>query len=469
MSMLMRRGRAVVVVFGLTLYAGGCGLHASQRPPSIRDDTYDPLLGLASFDSAWARLGATYYDTTFRGNNWLEMRRLFRPMAERARSNAQVREAIDSLFARLGDSHLTIIPNDVADEMKSVATVDSIREVGSVGIESRLVDGRLTVVTVEPRSTAAGAGVQLGWEILEVDGLRVAHLMEAARSLTRAQDRRRALLQIPLRVRAATERPVGTRIALSFRAPDTRSIRMEIPAGTWRGDIVKYGPLPPQFFSFSHRRLEDADGCVGAIYFSAWMLPVLPRMEQAMSELSVCRGIVLDLRGNLGGVAALVMGTSGFFVNDTVSLGRLDARGTSLRYMVNPRRSNRLGQRVEPFAGPVAIVVDELSASTSEIFAQGMREIGRARLFGDTTAGEALPAGMSRLPNGDLMIHAIADFHSPNGKRIEATGVVPDEVFPRTRKALLANRDQAFERAVDWVKSHSVTVPSRVTRRSSHP
>jgi carboxyl-terminal processing protease len=115
---------------------------------------------------------------------------------------------------------------------------------------------------------------------------------------------------------------------------------------------------------------------------------------------------------------------------------------------------------VTPFAGPVAVVVDERSASTSEFFAGGMQALGRARVFGVPSAGQALPALMPRLPNGDVLLHAIADFVGPGGVRWEGAGVVPDTEARPGRAALLAGRDPALESAVAWIRSQAGT-PAR--------
>ena len=80
-----------------------------------------------------------------------------------------------------------------------------------------------------------------------------------------------------------------------------------------------------------------------------------------------------------------------------------------------------------PFAGPVAILVDAMSGSATECFAGGMQSIGRARVFGQTSMGQALPALFDRLPNGDLLIHAYGDFVTADGTRLEGRGVVPDQ------------------------------------------
>jgi carboxyl-terminal processing protease len=124
-----------------------------------------------------------------------------------------------------------------------------------------------------------------------------------------------------------------------------------------------------------------------------------------------------------------------------------------LRLIANPRLSNAAGQRVSPFQGRLAVVVDGLSASTSEIFAGALQSLGRARVFGDTTAGQALPATLFRLPNNDVLMLAVADFRGPHGERIEGRGVVPDVVKKINRADLIQGRDAAVESALQWIAS----------------
>jgi carboxyl-terminal processing protease len=80
-----------------------------------------------------------------------------------------------------------------------------------------------------------------------------------------------------------------------------------------------------------------------------------------------------------------------------------------------------------------------------------MQSLGRARVFGQTTMGQALPALVDRLPNGDVLIHAWGDFVTGTGVRIEGRGVVPDEPVELTRKALLSGRDATLDGALAWI------------------
>ncbi|HEX8670300.1 MAG TPA: S41 family peptidase, partial [Longimicrobium sp.] len=162
-------------------------------------------------------------------------------------------------------------------------------------------------------------------------------------------------------------------------------------------------------------------------------------------------GIVIDMRGNFGGVGGMAMGVAGHFTERRDTIGTMITRRDRLQFVANPRRSTRAGASVRPFAGPVAVLTDALTISTAEIFAGGLQKLGRARVFGAPSAGQALPSLATKLPNGDVLVHAVADFRGPGGYRLEGPGVVPDVAAPLTRAALLAGHDPALDAALRWI------------------
>jgi carboxyl-terminal processing protease len=149
-------------------------------------------------------------------------------------------------------------------------------------------------------------------------------------------------------------------------------------------------------------------------------------------------------------VLTMLMGVSGHFFDAPRSLGTLRMRDSELRLIANPRLVSPDGARVTPYAGRVAILVDETSYSASEVFAGGMQAAGRARVFGTRTPGGALPALMRKLPNGDVLEYAIADFVTASGERIEGRGVVPDEPVHPSRASVAAGEDSVLDAAVRW-------------------
>jgi carboxyl-terminal processing protease len=218
-----------------------------------------------------------------------------------------------------------------------------------------------------------------------------------------------------------------------------------------QGDPVTLGHLPTLVARLEQRTLSGPHGRpVGYIHFNVWMTPLAAAIDRAVDASRRAAGLVIDLRQNPGGVLTMLMGVSGHFFDRPRTLGTLHTRESELKLIANPRLVSAEGAGVAPFAGRVAIIVDETSYSASEIFAGGMQAAGRARVFGARTPGGALPAIMRRLPNGDVLEYAIGDFVTVSGHRIEGQGVVPDEPVRRSRAAVASGQDPALDAAVRW-------------------
>jgi len=158
------------------------------------------------------------------------------------------------------------------------------------------------------------------------------------------------------------------------------------------------------------------------------------------------KGVIIDLRGNPGGLGAMAMGMSGWFIEGKGQrLGVMTLRTGDLKFVINPRPQS--------YQGPVAVLVDEVSASTSEIMAGGLKDLGRARLFGVTTAGAALPSVIDKLPNGDGFQYAIANYISEGGEQLEGQGVVPHVEIIADRAMLLEKGDPVLHAAVEWINN----------------
>ena len=125
-------------------------------------------------------------------------------------------------------------------------------------------------------------------------------------------------------------------------------------------------------------------------------------------------------------------------------------RAGEMRFVAMPRGVDTSGQLRDAFEGPLAVLIDERSMSTSEIFAAGLKSTDRARLFGTSTPGYALPAMTIRLPSQDVLYHVISNLTDPEGVRIEGQGVAPDEAVPLRRADLLEGLDAAMEAALEW-------------------
>jgi carboxyl-terminal processing protease len=399
------------------------------------------------FDAAWLIVRNTHFDPTFNGVDWNQVHDDLRPRAEAATTPDALRGVIEAMLARLGQSHFALVPTGAGE------TADLS---GSPGFEFRLVGREAIVVTVDPLGPTAGI-VRPGWSIAAIDGVSVTSILDdvpvaSVLSLVRFEGWRR--------VTARLRGPVGTSAAVVFTDAGGGERRLTVKREPESGQRVQVGTMPTLAVRTNSRAVSTPGGrTAGLIHFNVWMAPVDGFVQRAVDQFRGAAGIVLDLRGNPGGLAMMVMGISGHFLDEPVLLGRMKTRDAELRLNANPRRVSAAGTPVRPYAGPVAILVDDLTGSASECFAGGLQAIGRARIFGARTMGQALPAIFSRLPNGDVLVHAMGDFVTAAGVRLEGQGVQPDVEVPIARRALAEGRDPALEAALQWIDAATPARP----------
>ena len=395
-------------------------------------------LNIESFEHVWSTVRDKHWDPKLGGLDWQGVHDELRPRLERAATMEQAREAMEDMLSRLKQTHFDIVPAAVYEEMDGGGKGE-----GRTGIEVRVVEGRALVVSTEPDSPAAKSGVKPGWEIERVDGKPLdPGLRKIDRNFRDSTLHDLMLEQAVLTRLAGSE---GSRVKVSLREAQGRNTTIEMERARPRGAEFSFGNLPPLYFWVEARKARPD---VGYIRFNLFFAPetLNKAVENAVKDCATCRGFVVDLRGNLGGIGGLAPGVAGWFLDTPgLRLGDMLLRTTKLKFVVFPRPT--------VFRGPLAILVDGCSASTSEIFAGGMQDLKRARVFGMRSAGAALPSMFERLPNGDGFQYAIANYISEGGKQLEGAGVIPDETAGPTRHELLEGRDPALDRALAWIES----------------
>jgi carboxyl-terminal processing protease len=395
-------------------------------------------LDLESFEKVWSTVREKHWQQNPGGLDWQAIHAEFRPRAERAADAAGMRAVMREMLGRLKQTHFGIVP------ASAYALLEEGGGAGVTGIDLRVLDGAAIVVGVEPGSSAGRAGVKPGWQVSGAAGAGFAPLVAKAAGLSIPE------LQLTRSLASRLTGQPGGRLRVSFVDGVGKAVDVELPLEPERGELVKFGHLPPQRMWFESKRL----GATGYLRFNLFMdvVRVMGGFEKLVAGCQPCDGLILDLRGNPGGIGGMAMGISGFLIaTPDHKLGVMYLRDTTLRFVVNPRP--------EVFEGPVAVLVDALSASTSEILAGGLKDLGRARIFGTRTAGAALPSIFERLPNGDGFQYAVANYVSEGGKPLEGEGVTPDEQVRLTREALLAGRDPVVEAALAWIRSQKGTIP----------
>jgi carboxyl-terminal processing protease len=403
---------------------------------------------LETFDAVWTIVRDTHFDPTFNGVDWDAARTEFRPKAAAAKTPSELRAVLHAMLGRLGQSHFSVIPASAAGGSEEAADGSA-----TPGFDIRIVGGEVLVTTVAPGSGAETAGIRPGWKLTAVGDQRVSDLLKR---LEETPDERVRNLEAWRSLQGRMRGSDGSELTLAFEDGTGTEVTRTIARWRQQGQPITVGNLPTMYVNVtSEERKTPAGKRAGVIGFNVWMAAVDRPFQLAVDEYRDASGIVIDLRGNPGGLAAMMMGIAGHFIPERESLGVMKSRDNELKFTVNPRLVSAKGARVETFAGPVAILVDGLSASASECFTGGMQSLGRVRVFGERSMGAALPSQFDRLPNGDVFIHATADFVTADGTRLEGRGVIPDEAIPLRRADLLAGRDAALDAALAWIDNKS--------------
>ena len=470
----------VALIVGLAPLGCSTTSTTSETHAVEKQRTISEADALADFDAAWQLVYDTHFDTNFNGVDWVAVRDELRPKAANAQSRGELRGIMQDMLSRLGQSHFGIIPADAAEpdtqpsdsdheeahadgaEAK-VSSTDAVVPNGDgdgdaePGIDLRLIDGQAVVNSVRKDSPADKAGVKTGWVLKKVRDREVSDLIDRLRETLDENELRIYSVRV---INDRLQGSEGSTIDLTFLNGVDGEIPMELERVAAPGEYVKFGNLPPmsthlEWSRESFRGESGEEVQIGIIRFNIFMIPIAPKFERAMYELRDCDGIIIDLRGNPGGVGALSSSISRFIMSEKGSLGTMTMRGAELSFNVEPVVVTTWGEPLEPFTGPVAIVQDAGSASTSEVFAGGLQSLGRAKVFGTRSAGMALPSAMDKLPSGDVLLHAIADFVTSTGARMEHDGVIPDVEVKPTREALLKGIDAPEQAAKEWIASES--------------
>jgi len=389
-------------------------------------------LNLDSFEKVWTTIRDKHWQKNPGGLDWQAIHAEFRPKVEKAESTAAARAVIREMLGRLHQTHFAIFPGNVYEDVGTESGGS-----GSPGIETRVLDGQAIVTAVDPGSPAEKAGVKPGWAVISVDGKDLAPVIQKVQSVPELRE-----LTLERAVQAVLSGPERGKLSVVFLDGANRQQTLSLSLDPPRGQASHFGNLPTEYVWIESKKIGDT----GYIRFNMFLdlVRVMGRFGDTAASCKTCDGLIIDLRGNPGGIGGMAMGMAGYLVDKPdQKLGTMYMRDNALKFVINPR--------AEVFRGPVAILVDGSSASTSEIFAGGLKDLGRARIFGTKTAAAALPSMIEKLPNGDGFQYAMANYISEGGQALEANGVTPDVEVKLTRPALLSGHDPVVDAALEWI------------------
>ena len=274
-----------------------------------------------------------------------------------------------------------------------------------IGARVTLTDAGLTVISPIPGAPAEAAGIRAGDIILAVDGAPIDHL---------------TLIEAVNLIRG----PRGTDVILLVRHADSvenESItvtRGRIPIDSTTFQMLESGVAHLWVYGFSDTTEQE----------------VRTALEQFRDAEG--RGLVLDLRNNPGGLLAAVIDVADLFLDGGPILYEIDAQGNRTDHEAGPGGDAR--------SIPIVVLVNQYSASASEILAGAIKVNNRAPVVGETTFGKGSVNITRELSDGSAIYFTIRRWYLPDGTQIEGHGVTPNvEIATDTQALPVALEDDA--------------------------
>ncbi|HEX7708383.1 MAG TPA: S41 family peptidase [Thermoanaerobaculia bacterium] len=380
---------------------------------------------LDAFEQVWSTIDTKYYDPTFKGLNWGDVRVRYRSAVLGTEDSEPFHAILNDMVQQIPDSHLSVTPPPKAE-------ATHIASRAGVGVELTTIGDEVIVTATEPEGPAALAGIRPGDRVLGVDGRSVESVF--GDFVARA-----SAWEVTPELRDA-RRSVSVFRALLGAEGSTVVVRIEDESGRTRDLTLQrsrsssHGALLPATFARVSER-------VGILRIPIWAGELEAKFDAALEECRTCDAMIIDLRGNVGGYATLLSALAGRLLVE-------DAVLSEWRYRDRVETLSAKGSGAAAFRGRVFVIIDGRSASSSELFAASLQDLGRARVVGTRSGGAVLPSLIEKLPTGGSLLYPIADAVRPSGERVEGRGVQPDVILETSRATLYAERDIVLEETI---------------------
>jgi carboxyl-terminal processing protease len=348
------------------------------------------LLGLQGDSPVSAALERGIYKNLKTFNEVLEI--VQKNYVEEIESKKLIEGAINGMMKSL-DPHSTYMTADMYKELE----VETRGSFGGIGIEITIKKDVLTVVSPIEDTPAFNAGIKAGDQIIQIDGKSTKDItiMEAVKKLRGPKD---------------------SRVTITIMRENLTKPKEFVITR----DIIKIKSIKSKIF----------DDRIGYIRVSSFQERTVDDLKKEIKDINakvgVITGLILDFRNNPGGLLNQAIGVTDIFLKSGIIVS------TKGRTKSMESQSVAKDDGDEPTC-PIVVLVNEGTASASEIVAGALQDNGRALVIGTQTFGKGSVQTVIPLEEGSALKLTTAKYYTPNGRSIQAEGIKPDIIVKHIR------------------------------------
>lgn len=355
------------------------------------------------FEHTWQVVKNEYYDPNFNRQYWVRWKNHYKG---KIKTEEDAKVAIDSMLESLDDPYSRFLTKrEFAEQNSSITS-----KISGIGVNIVNDSGKTKIINVIENTPAQFADLKSGDIIISVDGVKVSGL---------------SLAQVSSLVKGPVNTFVSMDILRGNEVIKKKIIRKEISIKTVKSSVDKN---------------------IGYIQLTSFISTATPNeFLEALENTHDTKGLIIDLRGNTGGLLPNAVFISNLFINKGKIVSIVGRNGYHYDIMAQDTNVN--------IDKPVILLVDGASASASEIFSGAMKDYHRAKLVGTKTYGKGMVQKIIPMPNETGLNLTVAKYLTPKGSDINKLGINPDIEMPIKQADILAKKDTQLEKAKDILNS----------------
>lgn len=404
---MRKRVKAVILFVGaaLTLFAANA-FYLNNHNPFLEVEQQKINTSQVSpqklFDTTWQTIKNEYYDPSFNKQAWARWKNRYRG---KIKTEEDAKVAIDTMLASLDDPYSRFLTKeDFAEQNSSITS-----KISGIGVNIISDSGKIRIISVIDNTPAQFADLKVGDIILAIDDKKVSG---------------HSLADVSNMVRGPVNTFVNIDVLRKKELIKKKIIRKEFTIKTVKSSIDKN---------------------IGYIQIASFISNSTPNeFLEALENTNNTDGLIIDLRGNTGGLLPNAIFISNLFIQKGKIVSIVGRNGYHYDIMAQDNNVN--------IEKPVILLVDGASASASEIFSGAMKDYHRAKLVGTRTYGKGMVQKIISLPNETGINLTIAKYLTPKGNDINKQGIEPDIKKELKRTDIQAKRDTQLETAKNMME-----------------